>query len=149
MPWSAVRESRQAPPFPLKVALGMSNDLQHPIATLYGIKNCDTVKKARRWLDERQVPYRFHDYRADGLDAILLQRFIDRLGWQPLLNTRGATWRKLSDQQRAEAGNARGAAALMLSQLAIIKRPLLQMADGRLLLGFSSHDYQQFTASEV
>ncbi|MEN3258726.1 ArsC family reductase [Sodalis endosymbiont of Spalangia cameroni] len=127
----------------------MSNDLQHPIATLYGIKNCDTVKKARRWLDERQVPYRFHDYRADGLDAILLQRFIDRLGWQPLLNTRGATWRKLSDQQRAEAGNARGAAALMLSQLAIIKRPLLQMADGRLLLGFSSHDYQQFTASEV
>lgn len=127
----------------------MSNDLQHPIATLYGIKNCDTVKKARRWLDEQQVPYRFHDYRSDGFDADLLQRFIDRLGWQPLLNTRGTTWRKLSDQQRAEADNARSAAALMLNQPAVIKRPLLQAADGRLLLGFSPQDYQQFTTSEV
>lgn len=127
----------------------MSNDLQLPITTLYGIKNCDTVKQARRWLDARQVPYRFHDYRADSLDAILLQRFIDRLGWKPLLNTRGTTWCKLSEQQCAEAGNARGAAAIMLSQPAIIKRPLLQMADGRLLLWFFSKDYQQFTTSEV
>ncbi|WP_074012965.1 ArsC family reductase [Candidatus Sodalis sp. SoCistrobi] len=127
----------------------MSDDLQHPIATLYGIKNCDTVKKARRWLDEQQVPYRFHDYRSDGLDADLLQRFIDQLGWPPLLNTRGTTWRKLSESQRAAADNAAGAAALMLSQPAMIKRPLLEAADGRLLLGFSPQAYHGFTASEV
>ncbi|BAE74992.1 conserved hypothetical protein [Sodalis glossinidius str. 'morsitans'] len=127
----------------------MSNDLQHPGVTLYGIKNCDTVKKARRWLDDRQMPYRFHDYRSDDLDADLLQRFIDQLGWQPLLNTRGTTWRKLSESQRAAADSAAGTAALMLSQPAIIKRPLLEAADGRLLLGFSPQAYHSFTASEV
>lgn len=121
----------------------MSNDLQHSITTLYGIKNCETVKKARPWLDERQVPYRFHDYLGDGLDTDLLQRFIDSLGWQLLLNTCYITWRKLSDQQ------ARGTAAPMLSQPTIIKYPLLQMADSHLLLGFSSQDYQQVTTSEV
>ncbi|MGL9773740.1 MAG: ArsC family reductase [Sodalis sp. (in: enterobacteria)] len=107
----------------------MSNDLQHPGVTLYGIKNCDTVKKARRWLDERQAPYRFHDYHSDGLDADLLQRFIDQLGWQPLLNTRGNTWRKLSESQRA--------AALMLSQPTMIKRLLLETADWPSAAGFS------------
>ncbi|RLR17421.1 ArsC family reductase [Sodalis-like symbiont of Bactericera trigonica] len=119
----------------------MPNDLQHPGVTLYGIKNCDTVKKARRWLDDRQVPYRFHDYRSDGLAADLLQRFISQLGWQPLLNTRGTTWRNLSESQRA--------AALMLSQPAMIKHPLLEAADGRLLLGFSPQAHHGFTASEV
>ena len=71
------------------------------MVTLYGIKNCDTIKKARRWLDEQQVAYRFHDYRTDGLDRALLERFIAELGWQPLLNTRGTTWRKLDEATRA------------------------------------------------
>ncbi|MGP4123306.1 MAG: ArsC family reductase [Sodalis sp. (in: enterobacteria)] len=127
----------------------MSNDLKKPIVRLYGIKNCDTIKKAIRWLDEQQVPYRFHDYRDNGFNVDLLQRFIELLGWQSLLNTRGSPWRKLSDQQYAEAGNARGAASMMLKQPVIIKRPLLQIADGPLLLGFSLQDFQQFTASEV
>ena len=93
------------------------------MVTLYGSKNCDTIKKARRWLDEQQVAYRFHDYRTDGLDRALLERFIAELGWQPLLNTRGTTWRKLDEATRAGIDNADAAAALMLEMPAIVKRP--------------------------
>lgn len=116
--------------------------------TMYGIKNCDTIKKARRWLEERQIAYRFHDYRADGLNTRMLHDFM-RLtgGWQPLLNTRGTTWRKLSDAQRAAVVDADAALALMLEQPAIIKRPLL--ISGELaLLGFAPDDYQAFTAEK-
>ncbi|NDL65416.1 ArsC family reductase [Acerihabitans arboris] len=116
--------------------------------TLYGIKNCDTIKKARRWLDERQVNYRFHDYRADGVDDALLRRFTDGVGWQTLLNTRGTTWRKLSDGERRAADGAEGALALMVNQPAIIKRPVLQAADGRLLVGFDAAGYQHFIHEE-
>ncbi|MBW7983512.1 ArsC family reductase [Enterobacillus tribolii] len=108
--------------------------------TLYGIKNCDTIKKARRWLDEHQVAYHFHDYRADGLDAALLQRFVDALGWEPLLNTRGTTWRKLDETQRAGVTDAASAIAVMLEHPAIIKRPLLVNGDS-LLLGFDNERY--------
>ncbi|PWC18188.1 ArsC family reductase [Brenneria corticis] len=119
--------------------------------TMYGIKNCDTIKKARRWLEEQQIDYRFHDYRADGLDEPLLRRFIDRLGWQPLINTRGTTWRKLSEQQRNAisgdtADGEAAAIALMLEQPAVIKRPLLATGDGKALLGFSAESYQEFIA---
>jgi Spx/MgsR family transcriptional regulator len=114
---------------------------------LYGIKNCDTIKKARRWLEEHQIDYRFHDYRADGLDDALLQRLIDSLGWEALLNTRGTTWRKLSDEQKAAATNEAGAKALMLTQPAIIKRPVLECGN-EMLLGFSAESYQQFTGGE-
>lgn len=114
---------------------------------MYGIKNCDTIKKARRWLEERNVDYRFHDYRADGLDDSLLTRFIHTLGWEAMLNTRGTTWRKLSDEQKAAASSEAGAKALMLEQPAIIKRPLLTKGDA-MQLGFSDADYQQFTSGE-
>ena len=66
------------------------------MVTLYGIKNCDTIKKARRWLEANNIDYRFHDYRVDGLDSELLNGFINELGWEALLNTRGTTWRKLT-----------------------------------------------------
>ncbi|TQI81623.1 Spx/MgsR family transcriptional regulator [Serratia fonticola] len=115
---------------------------------LYGIKNCDTIKKARRWLEEHGVAYQFHDYRADGLNEQLLRDFVERLGWQPLLNTRGTTWRKLDEAQRNACDNADAAIALMLEQPAIIKRPLLDDGKGHALLGFSSESYQQFI-SEV
>lgn len=112
--------------------------------TMYGIKNCDTIKKARRWLEAHQIDYRFHDYRADGLDRAQLDTFIAELGWQALLNTRGTTWRKLDESLRNSIDNADAAAALMLEMPAIIKRPLL-CAPGRLmLLGFSEASYQQF-----
>ncbi|AKJ42911.1 ArsC family reductase [Pragia fontium] len=115
--------------------------------SLYGIKNCDTIKKARRWLEEHQITYRFHDYRADGLDDALLQRLIDGLGWEALLNTRGTTWRKLSDEQKAAASNEAGAKALMLEQPSIIKRPVLEQGSN-MLLGFSTDTYQQFTGGD-
>ncbi|MEA1065651.1 ArsC family reductase [Erwinia sp. HR93] len=114
------------------------------MVTLYGIKNCDTVKKARRWLEQRGIDYRFHDYRADGLDAALLHTFIDALGWEPLLNTRGTTWRRLDEARRATVTDASSAAALMLEMPAIIKRPLLQRPNSPLLVGFRDESYQQY-----
>ncbi|WP_034916310.1 ArsC family reductase [Erwinia sp. 9145] len=112
--------------------------------TLYGIKNCDTVKKARKFLQTNGVACTFHDYRVDGLDALMLQRFIDKLGWEILLNTRGTTWRKLSETQRAAVTDADSARDLMLAHPAIIKRPLLCGADGSMLPGFSESAYTQF-----
>lgn len=112
--------------------------------TMYGINNCDTIKKARRWLDEQGVDYTFHDYRADGLDSELLAQFMTEQDWQALLNTRGTTWRKLSEEQREAIDTPQAAAELMLEQPAIIKRPLLVAASGKSLLGFSAESYQQF-----
>ena len=112
--------------------------------TMYGIKNCDTIKKARRWLEAHQIEYRFHDYRADGLERAQLDTFIAELGWQALLNTRGTTWRKLDESLRNSIDNADAAAALMLEMPAIIKRPLLCAPGKPILLGFSESSYQQF-----
>ena len=112
--------------------------------TMYGIKNCDTIKKARRWLEAHQIEYRFHDYRADGLERAQLDTFIAELGWQALLNTRGTTWRKLDESLRKSIDNADAAAALMLEMPAIIKRPLLCAPGRPMLLGFGEASYQQF-----
>lgn len=109
---------------------------------MFGIKNCDTIKKARRFLETAGVDYRFHDYRADGLTDEQLQQFIDALDYQDLLNTRGTTWRKLPESERDSITDAASAKALMLAQPAIIKRPVLRTADGTLLLGFSETLYQ-------
>ncbi|EIY2675768.1 ArsC family reductase [Raoultella planticola] len=111
--------------------------------TMYGIKNCDTIKKARRWLEAHQIAYQFHDYRADGLDRELLNTFIAELGWEALLNTRGTTWRKLDEAVRAGINNADAAAALMLEMPAIIKRPLLCAPGQPMLLGFSELTYKK------
>ncbi len=116
---------------------------------LYGIKNCETIKKARRWLEEHNINYQFHDYRQDGVSRDMLLDFIHVAGWEILLNTRGTTWRKLSEEQRHGAGQAEGALELMLTQPAIIKRPVLQSGDGRLLVGFSLDTYQQFFFREA
>ena len=112
--------------------------------TMYGIKNCDTIKKARRWLEAHQIDYRFHDYRTDGLDRAQLDTFIAELGWQALLNTRGTTWRKLDESLRNSIDNADAAATLMLEMPAIIKRPLLCKPGKPMLLGFSDSSYTQF-----
>ncbi|HBC7114720.1 TPA: ArsC family reductase [Raoultella ornithinolytica] len=111
--------------------------------TMYGIKNCDTIKKARRWLEANHIAYQFHDYRADGLDRELLNTFIAELGWEALLNTRGTTWRKLDEAVRAGINNADAAAALMLEMPAIIKRPLLCAPGQPMLLGFSELTYKK------
>jgi Spx/MgsR family transcriptional regulator len=107
---------------------------------LYGISNCDTVKKARRWLDEQGVAYRFHDVRKDGLDAARLQGWIDALGWEKLLNKAGTTFRKLPDAQKESLDTA-AAKALMLDQPAMIRRPVVEDANG-VSVGFSAADWQ-------
>jgi len=102
--------------------------------TLYGIKNCDTMKKARSWLDAHNVAYRFHDYKIDGIDRGTLARWSGRVGWDALLNRAGTTFRKLDDAQKEGLTEAK-AIALMLAQPSMIKRPVAE--DGRtLLVGF-------------
>lgn len=112
--------------------------------TLFGIKNCDTMKKARRFLDNQQINYHYHDYRVNGLSDETVQCLIDTLGWTPLINMRGTTWRKLAAEEKAQIDNPQAAKTLMLAQPAVIKRPLLVAADGSMLLGFNENDYQQF-----
>ena len=107
---------------------------------LYGISNCDTVKKARRWLDEQGVAYRFHDVRKDGLDAERLQHWIDALGWEKLINKAGTTFRKLPEEQK-QGLDAASATALMLEQPAMIRRPVVE-AGGDISVGFSAADWQ-------
>lgn len=109
--------------------------------TIYGIKNCDSMRKAMRWLDAHNISYQFHDYRKDGLSQAMLKRWADELGWEALLNRRGTTWRKLPEAQREQINQTR-AIALMATQPALIKRPLLDVA-GQKLLGFAEADYKK------
>lgn len=106
---------------------------------LYGIKNCDTVKKARACLDQRGVVYRFHDFRADGLDEALLKRFVAEAGWNVVLNQRSTSWRSLSEAQKADLDEAK-AVALMLELPTLIKRPILDGGPS-LIVGFAADGY--------
>ena len=106
--------------------------------TLYGIKNCDTMKKARAWLDDAGVAYEFHDYKKDGLPADLLDTWMANLGWDALINRRGTTWRKLPDGVK-EAIDEASARAIMLENPSIIKRPLLDTGSTR-HLGFKADE---------
>jgi arsenate reductase len=107
--------------------------------TLYGIKNCDTMKKARAWLDAHGVAYGFHDYKSAGIERARLQGWAREVGWETLLNRAGTTFRKLPDAERDGLDQAK-AIALMLKQPSMIKRPVLDMG-GRLLVGFKPEDY--------
>ncbi|WP_375057810.1 ArsC family reductase [Zobellella sp. DQSA1] len=108
---------------------------------LYGIKNCDTVKKARQWLEQQGVAYQFVDHRADGLNPAELEDWLERLGWEQLVNKRGTTYRALPDADKAALGPDT-AAALLLANPAMIKRPLLEF-DGQLHLGFNTELYSR------
>ncbi|MGN9528268.1 ArsC family reductase [Escherichia coli] len=114
------------------------------MVTLYGIKNCDTIKKARRWLEANNIDYRFHDYRVDGLDNELLNGFINELGWKrystPVVQP-GVNWNEITRNKITDAASA---ATLMTEMPAIIKRPLLCAPGKPMLLGFSESSYQQF-----
>ncbi len=109
--------------------------------TLYGIRNCDTMRKARQWLDAHGVDYQFHDYRKDGLDEEQLRAWVDELGWEALLNKRGLTWRKLPPAVR-EAIDEESAIQIMRENPAIIKRPLLDLGDRR-VVGFDEARYAE------
>jgi len=114
--------------------------------TIYGIKNCDTMKKARAWLDSHRVAYDFHDYKSDGVSKEKLKRWSDEVGWETLLNRAGTTFRKLPDADK-EGMNERKAIALMLAQPSMIKRPVLE-AGGKLLVGFKPEIYQKEVGSK-
>ena len=108
--------------------------------TIYGIKNCDTMKKARAWLDGKGVTYAFHDYKTAGIDGARLKGWAEKLGWETLLNRAGTTFRKLGEADKAGL-NEKKAIALMLAQPSMIKRPVLELAGGKLLVGFKEAEY--------
>jgi arsenate reductase len=112
-------------------------------ATLYGIKNCDTMKKARAWLDANAIPYLFHDYKTAGIDRARLQSWAAQVGWETLLNRAGTTFRKLPDAEKA-ALSEQTAITLMLAQPSMIKRPVLNLG-GKLLVGFKPEFYADAT----
>ena len=108
-------------------------------ATMYGIKNCDTIKKARTWLEAHGVAYDFHDYKASGIDAAKLGDWAKQVGWEVLLNRAGTTFRALPDTDKVDLDEAK-AIALMVAQPSMIKRPVLESA-GPLLVGFKPDAY--------
>jgi len=110
--------------------------------TLYGINNCDTIKKARRWLDDNGVEYTFHDYKKSGIDRTTLAQWCHELGYQVLLNTRGTTWRKLDETDKTGM-NEKKAIDLMLANNSLIKRPVLVAAKKKKkLVGFDKDAYK-------
>jgi Spx/MgsR family transcriptional regulator len=111
-------------------------------ATLYGIPNCDTVKKARAWLAEHGVEYDFHDYKKRGIDAARLDAWFAQIGWQALLNRSGTTWRKLDEAHKASITSAAAASALMRAQPSVIRRPVIE-TKGVLLVGFDPLRYAE------
>ena len=115
-----------------------------PTFTIYGIKTCDTVRKARKYLTEQQVTATYHDFRQQGLDDALLDQFIAALGIKALLNTRGTTWRTLSAEDKQLASDPAHARSIMLAHPAVIKRPILVRSDGQMLIGFDTAAWSSF-----
>jgi len=106
---------------------------------MYGIPNCDTIRKARRWLDDHDIAFVFHDYKKEGVDVVRLSDWVDQLGWEVLLNKRGTTWRKLPEADKQDIDRDR-AIALMCENPSIIKRPVLMVGDV-IEVGFSEQRY--------
>ena len=109
--------------------------------TIYGIKNCDTMKKARAWLDKQGVDYAFHDYKSAGIERDKLERWAKKAGWETLINKAGTIFKKLPDKDK-EGLTEKKALALMLAQPSMIKRPVLELPGGRLLVGFKPEIYK-------
>lgn len=110
--------------------------------TLYGIPNCDTVKRARAWLDAQGVEHRFHDYKKAGVPAERLDRWLAALGWERLVNRSGTTWRKLDEVARERVVDAASAKRLLLEQPSVIKRPVVEWDGGALSVGFDADDWR-------
>jgi len=109
--------------------------------TIYGIKNCDTMKKARAWLDAAGKIYDFHDYKAAGIDRAHLERWAGKVGWETLLNRAGTTFRKLAPSDKSDLTEGK-AIALMMAQPSMIRRPVLEFDSGKLLVGFKPAEYE-------
>lgn len=134
-------------------------ELQHPPANapvlrlamtkiLYGIPNCDTVKKARTWLAEHGHDVVFHDFKKQGLDRAIVAGWLEHLDWETLVNRKGTTWRKLSDERRAQIVDRDSALALMLEQPSVVKRPVLDGA-GPLTVGFTADNYERLLGNKA
>jgi arsenate reductase (glutaredoxin) len=108
--------------------------------TIYGIKNCDTMKKARAWLDKQGVAYAFHDYKSKGIERGKLEGWVKKAGWETLLNRAGTTFKKLPDKDKANVTETK-AIALMLAQPSMIKRPVIELGRGKVLVGFKPEEY--------
>ncbi len=106
--------------------------------TLYGIPNCDTVKRARAWLSEQGVEHAFHDFKKAGVPPERLDRWLAGVGWERLVNRQGTTWRKLDEPTKAGVTDAQSARALLLVQPSVIKRPVVEWADGEVTVGFDA-----------
>lgn len=119
----------------------MKNTAETPTITVFGIPNCDTVKKARLWLQGQGIAYHFHDFKKDGVPADTLERWMRAVDWELLLNRKGTTWRKLDAALQASVHGAASAAALMRAQPSVIKRPVVQWPDGRVTVGFAAQGF--------
>jgi arsenate reductase (glutaredoxin) len=112
-----------------------------PVA-IYGIKNCDTMQKARAWLEKHGVECSFHDYKTAGIEHERLERWCKKVGWETLLNRNGTTFRKLPDEDKSNL-DAKKAMALMLAQPSMIKRPVVELGGGKIVVGFTPEDYSR------
>jgi arsenate reductase len=113
---------------------------------LHGIPNCNTVKKARSWLEERGIAYTFHDFKKQGVPSVELTRWIKAQGWEKLVNRAGTTWRKLDPATQAAVIDAASAMTLMQAQPSVIKRPVVNWPDGRVTVGFNEESYETHAA---
>jgi arsenate reductase len=120
---------------------GMNSPTPASHVTVFGIPNCDTVKKARTWLTEHGVDFVFHDFKKTGVPADLLPGWLVAVGWEKLVNRKGTTWRQLDDGNRAAVVDAASASALMLVNPSVIKRPVVVWGDGRVTVGFDATEW--------
>ena len=125
----------------------MIEAMNTPLLTVYGIPNCDTVKKARSWLAEHGLAYQFHDFKKQGVPAGLLPGWIESPGWEMLLNRKGTTWRKLDEATRLAVVDAASATALMLAQPSVIKRPVVLWPEQRITIGFDAEKFAVHAAA--
>ena len=107
--------------------------------TIYGIRNCDTMKKALKWLESKEIEFTFHDYKKLGIEQSVLEQWLEQKPWEELINKRGTTWRKLADEDKSDVDNQK-AISLMLANNSLIKRPVLAV-DGAIYLGFKDTEY--------
>jgi Spx/MgsR family transcriptional regulator len=110
---------------------------------VYGIPNCDTVKRARAWLEARGMAHQFHDFKKSGVPVPQIEQWIDRLGWESLLNRHGTSWRKLDDATKAAVADAPSARAAMVSHASLIRRPVVEWPDGDVTVGFTPDSFKQ------
>lgn len=110
---------------------------------VYGIKSCDSVKKATTWLKEKNIKFEFHDYKAEGISEAKLKNWSKQVGWERLVNRKGTTWRALNEEAQLKVTNEKAAVALMKEKTSIIKRPLIEKNDQVMAVGFNEEEYKK------